>query len=340
MSILVNIMNSRRRIHIYNCDNKYLYEIIEDYKDSNSEEEKDDIFKSFCSSIWKSSNKRRVYTKAIRFKVKPALLETDIGKIFNAWTEVEYKGYKSMSSETDWCSLIRQKINNLYTNYFDKEVILKSEYMNLLKVPKRLYFNYIDGNEYRSDEITKLIDDAMSESLKVKEKIQLEKMTLKWSDYTELIDGFLKTAFNNCKLIGDYEDKTSISTRFDFLTEDNFYIRYFCKNLQGLMKNFQKEYYGAKRGRNKKYKRCKACHKLFEIKTKNQNNKYCEECLSKNPYYSITPPKKIQCDDCKEWFEVDGNSKRTRCDKCYDIYRQSRKNECKRIKRANGVTSF
>lgn len=317
MSILVNIMNSRRRIHIYNCDDKYLYEIIEDYKDSNSEEEKDDIFKSFCSSIWNSNNKRRVYTKAIRFKIKPALLETDIGKIFNMWTEIEYKGYKSMSTETDWCSLIRQKINNLYTNYFDKEVILKPEYMNLLKVPKRLYFNYIDVNEYKSEEITKLIDDAMSESVKLKEKLQLEKMVLKWNEYTELINGFLKTAFNNCKLIGDYEDKTSISTRYDFLTEDNFYIKYFCKNLQGLMKNFQKKYYGAKRGGNKKYKRCITCHKLFEIKTKNQNNKYCPECLSNNPYYSLSPPKKIQCNDCKEWFEVDGIVKNAkRCPKC------------------------
>ena len=325
MSILVNIMNSRRRIHIYNCDDKYLYEIIEDYKDSNSEEEKDDIFKSFCSSIWNSNNKRRVYTKAIRFKIKPALLETDIGKIFNMWTEIEYKGYKSMSTETDWCSLIRQKINNLYTNYFDKEVILKPEYMNLLKVPKRLYFNYIDGNEYKSEEITKLIDDAMSESIKVKEKLQLEKMVLKWSDYTELINGFLKTAFNNCKLIGDYEDKTSISTRFDFLTEDNFYIKYFCKSINGEIQKWQKKYYGIKRKHKEKYSRCKSCRKVFEIKNKNQ--KYCQECLSNNPYYSVFPLKKIQCDDCEEWFEVDGNSKRSRCDKCYDIYRKNKIND-------------
>lgn len=316
-------MNSRRRIHIYNCDDKYLYEIIEDYKDSTSEEEKDDIFKSFCSSIWNSNNKRRVYTKAIRFKIKPALLETDIGKIFNMWTEIEYKGYKSMSAETDWCSLIRQKINNLYTNYFDKEVILKPEYMNLLKVPKRLYFNYIDGNEYKSEEINKLIDDAMSESIKAKEKLQLEKMVLKWSDYTELINGFLKTAFNNCKLIGDYEDKTSISSRFDFLTEDNFYIKYFCKSINGEIQKWQKKYYGIKRKHKEKYGRCKSCGKVFEIKNKNQ--KYCEECLSKNPYYSHIPPKIIKCKDCGDDVEVDAkDTKTSRCEECRKIYVRDR----------------
>lgn len=318
-------MSLRRLIHIYNCNGKYLYEIIEDYKDSSLEEEKDDIFKSFCSSIWKSNNKRRVYTKVIRFKIKPTLLETDIGKIFNAWAEVEYKGYKSMSSETDWCSLIRQKINNLYTNYFDKEVILKPEYMNLLKVPKRLYFNYIDGNQYKSEEITKLIDDAMSESIKVKEKLQLEKMVLKWSDYTELINGFLKTAFNNCKLIGDYEDKTSISTRFDFLTEDNFYIKYFCKSINGEIQKWQKKYYGIKRKHKEKYGRCKSCGKVFEIKNKNQ--KYCEECLSNNPYYSHVETKTIQCKDCGDDVEVDSKDTHTcRCEKCRDIHKKEMNN--------------
>ena len=100
---------------------KYLYEIIDDYKHSGSDEEKGDIFKSFCSSIWSSENKRRVYTKTIRFSVRKDLLQTDVGQVFDVWSEVEYIGYKAMTKETDWCSLIRQKVNNLYTRYFDKE---------------------------------------------------------------------------------------------------------------------------------------------------------------------------------------------------------------------------
>ena len=76
-SILANTMNLRRQANIDNAE-KYLYEIIDDYKHCVSDEEKSDIFKSFCSSIWSSENKRRVHTKTIRFSVRKDLLETDI----------------------------------------------------------------------------------------------------------------------------------------------------------------------------------------------------------------------------------------------------------------------
>src|SRR5574344_53952 len=157
MSILASTIHSRRRVNI----DKYLYEIIEDYKDSTSDEEKSDIFNSFCSSIWSCDNKRRIYTKTIRFTVRKDLLNTDIGQVFDTWSEVEYKGYKAMSKEADWCNLIRQKVNNLYTRYFDKEVILRKEYMNLIKTPKNLYFSWIAGQEMDSDELTTIIDDAI-----------------------------------------------------------------------------------------------------------------------------------------------------------------------------------
>ena len=85
MNILANIMSLRRLMSI----DKYLYEIIDDYKHSDSDEEKDDIFKSFCSSIWSSENKRRVYTKTIRFSVRKDLLQTDVGQVFDVWSEVE-----------------------------------------------------------------------------------------------------------------------------------------------------------------------------------------------------------------------------------------------------------
>ena len=106
MNIVANIMNLRRQTNI----DKYLYEIIDDYKNSDSDEEKSDIFKSFCSSIWSSDNKRRVYTKTIRFTVRKDLLNTYIGQVFYMWSEIEYKGYKSMTKVTDLCSLISQRI--------------------------------------------------------------------------------------------------------------------------------------------------------------------------------------------------------------------------------------
>lgn len=272
MNILANFMSLRRQTNI----DKYLYEIIDDYKHSDSDEEKSDIFKSFCSSIWSSENKRRVYTKTIRFSVRKDLLQTDVGQVFDVWSEVEYTGYKAMTKETDWCSLIRQKVNNLYTRYFDKEVILNKDYMNLLNTPKRLYYQWIDGIEMDVDELTTIIDDAIDDAQKLKVTYQKQKIELSWSEYKKVIEGFFQRCFDNCKLIEEYEKDSKYCGIYDFMNEDNFYIKYFCKSLESYMKNYNKEYYGLKRGRDKKYKRCKICGKMIE-KTNNRI-KYCNNC--------------------------------------------------------------
>ena len=274
MNIWENTMNLRRQANI----DKYLYEIIDEYKNTDSVEERNEIFKSFCSSIWASENKRRIYTKTIRFSVRKDLLDTDIGQVFDVWSEVEYKGYKSMSKETDWCSLISQKINNLYTRYFDKEVILKSDYMNLLKTPKKLYYQWIDGVEMDADELTTIIDDALDDAEKLRITYQKQKMELSWSDYKAVVEGFLQRCFDNCKLIEDYEDKSKVNM-YDFMNEDNFYVGYFCKRLEGNMQDYQKHYYGLKYSSRNSYKRCEQCGALIE-KTNNRV-KYCDECGKK-----------------------------------------------------------
>ena len=181
-----------------------------------------------------------------------------------------------MNKETDWYSIIRQKVNNLYTRYFDKDVILKKDYMNLLNTPKRLYYQWIDGIEMDADELTTIIDDAIDDAQKLKVAYQKQKMKLSWSDYKKVIEGFFQRCFDNCKLIEDYEKDSKYCGIYDFMNEDNFYIKYFCKSLESYMKNYNKEYYGLKRGRNKKYKRCKICGKMIENNAKNKQ--YCLTC--------------------------------------------------------------
>lgn len=271
-NILANITSLRRQTNI----DKYLYEIIDGYKHSDSDEEKDDILKSFCSSIWSSENKRRVYIKTIKFSVRKDLLQTDIGQVFDVWSEVEYTGYKAMTKETDWCSLIRQKVNNLYTRYFDKDVILKKDYMNLLNTPKRLYYQWIDGIEMDVDELTTIIDDAIDDAQKLKVTYQKQKMELSWSEYKKVIEGFFQRCFDNCKLIEDYEKGSNYCGIYDFMNEDNFYIKYFCDRLEGNMKDYQKHYYGLKYSSRKGYKRCECCGKMIE----RTNNRilYCNNC--------------------------------------------------------------
>ena len=263
-------------IHIYECDDSFLYEIIEDYKESKTEEEKDEIFRSFCSSIWSSDNKRRIYKKSVRFNVRKDLLQTELGQVFDTWSDIEYTHYKSMTKDENWRFIIRQKVNNIYTRYFDKEVILDKEYMSLLKVPKKLYYQWISGIDMETATVTGIIDDAIDNAEKVKLRLQKEKMSLSWNEYKKFVEDFLMRCFDNCRLIGEYEDNTKINTRLDFLTEDHFYVSYICRTLEGYFKNYQKEYYGVRRGHGNIYSRCKQCGSIIE-KTGNKRM-YCNKC--------------------------------------------------------------
>lgn len=263
-------------IHIYECKDLFLYEIIENYKEAKTSNEKEEIFASFCSSIWSSENKRRIYKKAIRFNVRKDLLITELGQVFDTWSDIEYTYYKSMTKDENWHSIIRQKINNIYTRYFDKEVILGKEYLDLLKTPKKLYYQWISGIDMNAETVTEIIDNSIDKSIKVKSRLQMEKMSLPWNEYKKIIEDFLRKCFENCKLIAEYEDTAKINTRLDFLTEDHFYVGYICKRLEGNIMDFQKKYYGLKYSSRKGYKRCKQCGSIIE-KTGNRKL-YCNQC--------------------------------------------------------------
>lgn len=266
--------------------NKYLYEIIDDYKNADSNEEKAEIFEYFCSSLWSSKNKRRTYIKTIKFKVREDLLESEIGQIFNAWSIVEYTGYKAMTKDTDWCSLIRQKINNLYTRYFDKEVILRKDYMNLLKTPYNLYYRWIKGVEMNASELITTIEDSIYKATELKLVYQKQKMNLSWVEYKKVIEEKLIKIFDNCKSIEEYEiDNLTNKYIYEFASEDNSYIKYICDSLEGYMLNYQKEdagLYIPSSRQKKQYKRCKECGKLISIDNKKDfSTKYCNECRKK-----------------------------------------------------------
>lgn len=212
--------------------------------------------------------------KTIHFKVRKDLLNTELGQVFNTWSGIEYRYYKSMTKDENWCAIIRQKINNIYTRYFDKEVILNKEYMDLLKKPKLMYFDWLSGIEMDADTVTDIIDDTIDKAEKLKQRFQMEKMTLSWNEYKKVIEGFLRRCFDNCKLIEEYEDKTQIVNNYDFITEDNFYVKYINRSLDGEIRKYQKQYYGIRD--HKKYSRCKRCGGIIE-KTGNKRL-YCDDC--------------------------------------------------------------
>jgi hypothetical protein len=263
---------------MYDAEGKYLYEILDDYKDTVNDKEKEEIIKAFMKLIWASKNKRNTYLKDIRFSVSKSLLDTDIGKIFNTYSEISYTAYKSMTKDTDFISLIRQKTNNLYTNLCDGDVCLKKEYMDLIKQPKQMYYRWRSGEECDAATLTSSIENILEKADQVKEKYCKQKMNISWNDYKKLIVPYFKRMFDNFIPLDQFEDKSKFILDTDLWTEDNFAVSYLCKGLDGYMRNYQKEYYGIARGRNMNLVYCE-CGRRYNKKTNNQ--KYCPTCQKK-----------------------------------------------------------
>ena len=56
----------------------------------------------------------------------------------------------------------------------------------------------------------------------------------------KIIEDVLRKAFDNCRLIEDFEDKTKLNNIYDFMTEDHFYVGYINKTLEGELMKYQK----------------------------------------------------------------------------------------------------
>lgn len=303
---------------MYNINEKFLYEILDDYKEAKSPTDKDDILNSFMKLIWASGNKRRTFKKDVSFKVAKNLIDTDIGKVFNTYSCISYMSYRSMTKETDFASLVRQKVNNIYTNMCDKNVCTKKEYMNLIKKPKQMYFRWVSGEEYSADELTDILDTLFEDIENTKDRLSKQKMDISWSEYKKIIAPFFRRMFENFIPLEKYEDKTNLTLHIDMWNEDNFAISYLCKGLAGYMKNYQKEYYNLPR--NKKYQYCK-CGGLF-VQNKKNNKFKCDKCGS----YQPIGEKIIKCIDCGKDVEVNVKDTHTmRCKNCQEIHKRELK---------------
>lgn len=259
---------------MYNCNDMYLYEILEDYKYAEDISEKGAIFDAFCSALWSCGNNRTRMTKTIRYRVRNDLINTETGKIFDAWSDVEYTYYRSMTDKDNWCDIIRQKINNIYSVYFDPEIVVDKEYMQLIKTPKRLYYEWISGIDTDPEVLTGLIDDAIDSSVQLKKKLSMQKPRLSWDEYLNVITSFLRKCFENCRLTDEAAETEDSIPQPEFLSEDHVYTAYICRSLSGDIKRWLKQQLGLKEHRH--YIRCHICKRLIE--KKGSRTMYCPEC--------------------------------------------------------------
>lgn len=267
-------------IKLYNIEDKYLYEILDDYKSS---ENQDEIFRCFMNKIWHSSNTRQIYTKYIRFTMLPEIVDTDIGQVFYNYVNIPYIASKTMTNNIDYISLIRQKINNIYNNYCEPRLCTRKDYMELLHMPKKLYFRWEKNqNDCENvDDLSKTLKESLAQAEELKNQYSKQKMNLTWKQFKPIVEKYIRRAFENYIPLDEYENKNEFVLDTDLWTEDNFAIKYVCNCLQQGVKDYQKEYYGlyrkGKRSRLK-YKRCRDCGKMFFANSKDNQSIRCEKC--------------------------------------------------------------
>jgi len=162
--------------------------------------------------------------------------------------------------------------------------------MDLVKLPKQMYYRWKSGEEYDETTLLLQIEDILDRIGKAKEKYAKQKMNISWYNYKKLIVPFFKRMFKNYIPLEKYEDKNYLTIDIDTWHEDNFAVAYLCKSFDGYMRNYQKEYYGIKR--NKPVKRCEICGRIIYNNDKTKPHKYCDVCKkivknNQNKSYSI-----------------------------------------------------
>lgn len=283
-------------VNVYSIKNKYLYEILDDYRTLNNKEE---IFKCFMNEIWDCNNSRQIYTKFITFTMLPELVNTDIGQIFYNYVNIPYIASKTMTTNKDYINLIRQKINNIYNNYCEKRLCTRKDYMDLLHIPKQLYYRWEKNNKDECiNNLLDKIEESISKAQELKNQYSKQKMDLTWKQYKPIVEEIIHKAFVNYISLDKYENKNEFVLDTDLWTEDNFCIKYICKCLQYGIKDYQKKYYGLPLIGSldkRKYKRCIDCGRIIITNKKNNQTVRCDECQHKKD-------KESQNKRYKKWY--------------------------------------
>jgi len=261
---------------MYNTDGKYLYEILDNYQCANIDKERNDIFRVFCNHLWSVKNPRQKYIKNICYTVSDNC-DKNYEIVFNAYTSIPYNAYRSTTKNRNAWYLLRQKINNIYTNMCDNSSCIKTDYLNLLHTPKKLYFRYNNNDlPMTPDELKVEIDTSLQNAEQLFIVYSKQKMNITWNAYKKLIEKWLTKIFDNYICLDDFEDKTNMVMDINYWTEDNYVIKYIGKSLNGYMCNYEKVYYGIPR--NKKYRHCTECGVMFIVNPKDTKSFRCQNC--------------------------------------------------------------
>ena len=294
---------------------------MEDFIDGD-DEEKNKIFDAYIKAIWASSNRRTRYKKYINVKVADRIKGTPVGDMFERYSKTSYDYFKRFTKSDSHVDIVRQKINNLYTSYCDEKFCTNGEYMRMLKWPRILYSRYMNGEDMTPEYIEEQVKTSRMKADTLYEENAKQKLKLSWAEYRKLVKDFLWTIFCNAKVVGELEDDVS-NIHTELITEDNVYIRYVCKSLNGKMQNYQKNHYNMPIGHGTQYSRCQNCGALIVQNTAG-TRLYCDTCAAHLQREAVRSAQNYQgdtvryghCTRCGKQIVQNKNGDRKYCDEC------------------------
>ncbi|OMD67458.1 hypothetical protein [Paenibacillus odorifer] len=261
----------------------FLNEIFDDYKQKNSDTEREKVVDDFLNHLRSSQIKFQKNIKTIKFKIDSNKLSSfpELIKLFEKYHTVTYKTCKSFYKRKDlnYIDFVKLKIENMYGYFIDKEVYLPREYYKLLRTPMNEYYRAIklidsgSGNDIDHLEIQSKINAAFERSEMVRNKRVEEKLTLSRHDFDLLIESYIHRIYNNYKPVEEYAKENGWIQMVDSVwSEDNYIIRYINKSLFGYFRTYIRD----SKPKDIKINYCKRCRDEF-VST-GSRHLYCSEC--------------------------------------------------------------
>lgn len=202
----------------------------------------------------------------------PPSYRADLPTCSGSIARIPYLVARTSTTEKDGWSLLRQKVNNLYSRYCDADIITSREHRDAVFAIKSLYFAWRRGEIFLTvDELKNKIAEAKQKAEVIRQTAAREKMRLSWEEYQFKVEEFLLRCMENYKPIAA---SGTFTVEVSYWSEDNYCVRYLCRCLDGYMKNEYNVYTG-NRVSKKRYKTC-SCGRPFVVRGK--NHKYCLVC--------------------------------------------------------------
>lgn len=154
----------------YAADGLFLYEVLEDHHDELSEKSRINIWQALCKRAM-GHTKRARNRDDLRYVFRTRQATGRTCRRSRQHCRIPYLVARTSTTEKDGWSLLRQKVNNLYSRYCNADIITSREYRDAVFAVKSLYF------AWRSGEIFLTVDELKNKIAEVKQKAEVIRQT-------------------------------------------------------------------------------------------------------------------------------------------------------------------